>query len=138
LLGPESLVPPKLEDLFNTEKQDEAVEEPVVDDVGAPNQLENEWVVPDKAMRAMVVDEETQDILAQEVSIVVRIFPFSKFVFAAQEAGGNLPPPLYTSGTLPRPRFVMLGQQGVGKSSIANSLLGYDNLKHVGKKKNKR
>jgi len=28
---------------------------------------------------------------------------------------------------LPRPRFVVLGQQGVGKSSISNALLGYDN-----------
>ena len=36
-----------------------------------------------------------------------------------------------SSGQLPRPRFVMLGQQGVGKSSIANSLLGYDNLSEV-------
>ena len=41
-------------------------------------------------------------------------------------------------GRLPRPRFVMLGQQGVGKSSIANSLLGYDNLSEVGKKKSER
>merc|ERR1719228_500333 len=28
---------------------------------------------------------------------------------------------------LPRPRFVVLGQQGVGKSSLSNALLGYDN-----------
>jgi len=28
---------------------------------------------------------------------------------------------------LPRPRLVVLGQQGVGKSSISNALLGYDN-----------
>ena len=35
-------------------------------------------------------------------------------------------------------RFVMLGQQGVGKSSIANSLLGYDNLANLGKKKNRK
>ena len=41
-------------------------------------------------------------------------------------------------GNLPRPRFVMLGQQGVGKSSIANSLLGFDNLAEVGKKKKNR
>jgi len=27
----------------------------------------------------------------------------------------------------PRPRFVVLGQQGVGKSSISNALLGFDN-----------
>jgi len=33
---------------------------------------------------------------------------------------------------------VMLGQQGVGKSSIANSLLGYDNLANLGKKKNRK
>ena len=62
---------------------------------------------------------------------------------------------MYTSGSLPRPRlkvfelpdfkkltmnvrFVMLGQQGVGKSSIANSLLGYDNLANLGKKKNRK
>ena len=32
----------------------------------------------------------------------------------------------------------MLGQQGVGKSSIANTLLGYDNLAEVGKKKKDR
>ena len=32
----------------------------------------------------------------------------------------------------------MLGQQGVGKSSIANSLLGYDNLANLGKKKNRK
>jgi len=28
---------------------------------------------------------------------------------------------------LPRPRFVVLGQQGVGKSSISNAFLGFDN-----------
>ena len=28
---------------------------------------------------------------------------------------------------LPRPRFAVLGQQGVGKSSISNALLGFDN-----------
>ncbi|XP_023322043.1 uncharacterized protein LOC111696620 [Eurytemora carolleeae] len=44
----------------------------------------------------------------------------------------------YVSGNLPRPRFVMLGQQGVGKSSIANSLLGYDNLMEAGLKKQHR
>ena len=44
----------------------------------------------------------------------------------------------YSPGNLPRPRFVMLGQQGVGKSSIANSLLGFDNLAEVGKKKKNR
>ena len=37
-------------------------------------------------------------------------------------------PETYEAGKLPRPRFVMLGQQGVGKSSMANTLLGFDNL----------
>ena len=37
-------------------------------------------------------------------------------------------PMLYTPGQLPRPRFVLLVQQGVGKSSMANALIGYDNL----------
>jgi len=32
-----------------------------------------------------------------------------------------------SSDDLPRPRFVVLGQQGVGKSSLSNALLGYDN-----------
>ena len=32
----------------------------------------------------------------------------------------------------------MLGQQGVGKSSIANSLLGYNNLEEVSKRKCRR
>jgi len=34
---------------------------------------------------------------------------------------------LVSGDELPRPRFVVLGQQGVGKSSLSNALLGYDN-----------
>ena len=34
---------------------------------------------------------------------------------------------LIAGDELPRPRFVVLGQQGVGKSSLSNALLGYDN-----------
>ena len=74
-------------------------------------------------------------------------------ILSTQEATETTEAPLYTSGSLPRPRFkifehfkkltvnarfVMLGQQGVGKSSIANSLLGYDNLANLGKKKNRK
>ena len=44
----------------------------------------------------------------------------------------------FPSVTITHVRFVMLGQQGVGKSSIANSLLGYDNLANLGKKKNRK
>merc|ERR1719348_1311036 len=34
---------------------------------------------------------------------------------------------LVSGDELPRPRFVVLGQQGVGKSSLSNALLGFDN-----------
>jgi len=34
---------------------------------------------------------------------------------------------LVSGEELPRPRFVVLGQQGVGKSSLSNALLGFDN-----------
>ena len=108
-----------MEELFDTDKQD--LEDPVIveDDVGVPNQVTSEWEVPERAITEMVVDEEAQQILAQQ---------------GVEEAAG----PESTASSLPRPRFVMLGQQGVGKSSIANSLLGFDNLANIGKKKKDR
>jgi len=108
-----------LEELFDTEKQDQADAVIVEDDVGIPNQVTSEWEVPRQAITEMVVDEEALHLLAQQ---------------EVEEAAG----PESTASTLPRPRFVMLGQQGVGKSSIANSLLGYDNLANIGKKKKDR
>ena len=87
--------------------------------MGIPNQVTSEWEVPRQAITEMVVDEEALHHLAQQ---------------EVEEAAG----PESTASTLPRPRFVMLGQQGVGKSSIANSLLGYDNLANIGKKKKDR
>ena len=77
---------------------------------------ETQWAQKERAFDPLVEDEEVKEILQQEEE----------------------EPLVYVSGNLPRPRFVMLGQQGVGKSSIANSLLGYDNLAEVGKKKKNR
>merc|ERR1711915_40587 len=53
-------------------------------------------------------------------------------IYSMLLGGSLLVVTLFTLGTihadeLPRPRFVVLGQQGVGKSSLSNALLGYDN-----------
>merc|ERR1719422_2913056 len=49
----------KLSELFDTDKQEKEEETPVEEDVGSPVQLTSEWEVPEKAINAMVVDEET-------------------------------------------------------------------------------
>ena len=96
--------------------KEEEEELEVSPDIGAPVTEEDPWTQKERAFDPLVEDEEVKEILQQEEE----------------------EPLVYVSGNLPRPRFVMLGQQGVGKSSIANSLLGYDNLAEVGKKKKNR
>ena len=96
-----------LEDLGEGSGEEEAVEdeeEIVEDDLGEP--LDSSTISPmdEKAFTPLVVDET--EVTPEDI----------------------VGPELYEQGKLPRPRFVMLGQQGVGKSSMANTLLGFDNL----------
>ncbi|XP_059095761.1 uncharacterized protein LOC131890438 [Tigriopus californicus] len=79
----------------------------------SPMEPEESVEVPDKAFTPLIIDD-------------------SEKVSNAETQSGM---ELYKQGELPRPRFVMLGQQGVGKSSLANTLLGFDNLASFNDKK---
>merc|ERR1719495_2489263 len=87
------------------------------EDTGAPITENPEMGIKEKAFDEFIVDEEK---------------------LAKKKQQNQNQAKTYEAGNLPRPRFVMLGQQGVGKSSIANSLLGYDNLSEAGKKRKNR
>ena len=111
----------------------------VAPDTGEPVTETNEYGVKEKAFDTLVEDEEKAELEQQEENEEI------KTIESTYIAGQNLLMLKckyctfeHLSGNLPRPRFVMLGQQGVGKSSIANSLLGFDNLAEVGKKKKDR
>merc|ERR1711973_277902 len=116
-IDPSSFVGPQVvSDLFD---ETDPVEDIPNADLGVPITEPPEIGVKEKAFDDMVVDEEEE--MMEEI-----------------EDEDLIPQQSYISGNLPRPRFVMLGQQGVGKSSIANSLLGFDNLSEIGKKKKDR
>lgn len=93
-------------DISTLQENDQVMPE----DIGIRPNL-TEPVIPEKAFTPLIIDETKID----ETSL-----------------GG---PETYEAGKLPRPRFVMLGQQGVGKSSMANTLLGFDNLASLTDKK---
>ena len=69
-----------------------------------------------------------EDVLLGFLSSEMDDKAFTPLVVDETEVDIDTAPELYEQGKLPSPRFVMLGQQGVGKSSMANTLLGFDNL----------
>jgi hypothetical protein len=87
-------------------QDDKVAEDVIAEDLGSPVETPNANGpnIPEKAFTPLIIDDTKVDPSLLEG------------------------PELYTQGKLPRPRFVMLGQQGVGKSSMANTLLGFDNL----------
>ena len=93
------------------EPNGDGVEETITSDFN--NSVTNSPLMTDSAFDPIVVDEDLMLKLSRSDDL----------------------PELYTQGELPRPRFVMLGQQGVGKSSMANTLLGFDNLASLTNKK---
>ena len=115
-------------------------------DVGQPVTEESRWTQKEKAFEALVEDEEEEEIQRQEEQQQQEEEEMdeeeqellSVYRRGERREGGREVFDEIFEGNLPRPRFVMLGQQGVGKSSIANSLLGFDNLAEVGKKKKNR
>ena len=77
--------------------------------------------VPEKAFTPVIID----DTLGDSNGASGKCFTSICFISAGIRFEiCTLGPELYEQGKLPRPRFVMLGQQGVGKSSMANTLLG--------------
>ena len=96
---------------------------------------ENIEVAPDTGEP---ITEEPQEYGQQQNAFQTLVKDEEKEMMEEQKEDEEIIKLVSVAGRLPRPRFVMLGQQGVGKSSIANSLLGYDNLAEVGKKKSKR